>query len=66
MSIKATFTEGVFKPVDDVNDAIPGKTYRVFSEEELRSLTHDLGWLKLAEKSFDFWNNDEDAVYDRL
>ena len=66
MSIKATFSEGVFKPVDAVNDGVPGNTYRVFSEEELRSLTRDLGWLKLAEKSFEFWNNDEDAVYDRL
>jgi hypothetical protein len=54
MSIKATFTEGVFKPVDEVNDAVPGKTYRVFSEEELRGLTHDLDWLKLTEQSFEF------------
>jgi len=38
----------------------------VFSEEELRTLSEDLGWLKAAEKSFDFWNNKADAVYDRL
>ena len=23
-------------------------------------------WLKLAEQSFEFWDNDEDGVYDRL
>ena len=66
MSIKATYIDGVFKPIDQVTDAVPGKTYRVFSEEELRELTEDLQWLKAAEKSFEFWDNEEDAVYDDL
>ena len=66
MSIKATYVEGVFKPIEEVKDAVPGKTYRVFSEEELRDLNEDLRWLKLAEKSFAFWDNDEDAIYDNL
>ena len=26
----------------------------------------DLALLKLAERSFDFWNNPDDAMYDRL
>jgi hypothetical protein len=26
----------------------------------------DLALLKLAERSFDFWNNADDAMYDRL
>ena len=26
----------------------------------------DLAFLKVAENSFDFWNNPEDAIYDRL
>jgi len=26
----------------------------------------DYGWLKMAESSFEFWDNEEDAVYDRL
>lgn len=26
----------------------------------------DFGWLKVAESSFEFWNNDEDAIYDKL
>src|SRR3989338_6028007 len=26
----------------------------------------DIGWLKAAESSFEFWNNDEDAIYDKL
>ena len=66
MSIKATYLDGVFKPIDQVTDAVPGKTYRVFSEEELRELTEDLHWLKAAETSFEFWDNEEDAVYDNL
>lgn len=43
-------------------------------EESLRSLTNlfatmakeDSGWLTLSEKSFDFWDNPEDAIYDHL
>jgi predicted DNA-binding antitoxin AbrB/MazE fold protein len=66
MSIKATYIEGVFKPIEEVKGAIPGKIYEVFSEEELRDLNEDLRWLKLAEKSFEFWDNDQDAVYDNL
>jgi hypothetical protein len=26
----------------------------------------DYGWLKLAESSFEFWDNEEDAIYDQL
>jgi hypothetical protein len=26
----------------------------------------DYGWLKLAESSFDFWDNEEDAIYDQM
>jgi hypothetical protein len=66
MSIKATYVDGVFKPIEQVTDAVPGKTYRVFSEEELRGLAEDLQWLKAAETSFEFWDNEEDAVYDNL
>ena len=66
MSIKAEYVNGIFRPLEKVPDAMPGKVYRVFSEEELRSLTDNLIWLKAAEKSFDFWNNEEDAVYDHL
>jgi predicted DNA-binding antitoxin AbrB/MazE fold protein len=66
MSIKARYTNGVFQPLEEVRDRRPGQVYRVFSEEELRSLTEDLDWLKASEKSVDFWNNEEDAVYDEL
>jgi predicted DNA-binding antitoxin AbrB/MazE fold protein len=66
MSIKATYKDGVFKPLEEVKNAIPGKAYRIFSEEELRGLTEDMRWLRLAERSFEFWDNDEDAVYDKL
>ena len=66
MSIKAKYSDGVFMPLEEVKGATPGKIYRVFSEEELRKLAADLQWLKASEKSFDFWNNKEDAVYDKL
>ena len=66
MSVKAEYVDGVFRPLEKVSDAVPGKVYRVFSEEELRSLTENSAWLKAAEKSFHFWNNEEDAVYDKL
>jgi phage FluMu protein gp41 len=43
-----------------------GAVYTVFSEDELRSLTEDLQRLKASEKSFEFWDNPEDAIYDTL
>lgn len=66
MSVKVKYIDGVFKPLEEVQNAKPGKVYRVFSDEELRKVSEDLGWLKAAERSFDFWNNKEDAVYDSL
>jgi hypothetical protein len=66
MSIIARWSEGVFKPTGDATGAIPGKTYRVFSDEELLALTESIEWLKAAERSFEFWNNDDDAIYDGL
>jgi hypothetical protein len=36
------------------------------SEETPNGLTDNLPWLKAAENSFAFWDNDEDAVYDQL
>jgi hypothetical protein len=26
----------------------------------------DMAWTRLAESAFDFWNNQEDAIYDQL
>mgnify|MGYP001078326109 CR=1 FL=1 len=26
----------------------------------------EYGWLKMAESAFEFWDNEEDAIYDRL
>ena len=66
MSIRAAYENGVFKPLDNVKGATPGTIYTVFSQEELRDLRETLGWLKTAENSFEFWNNEEDAVYDTL
>ena len=66
MSVKVKYINGVFQPLEEVKDAAPGKVYQVFSEEELSKVAEELVWLKAAEKSFDFWHNEEDAVYDTL
>jgi len=66
MSIPATWSEGVFKPTVEVKGAVPGKTYRVFSEEELPDLAEDIRWLRAAAPAFEFWDSDDDAIYDGL
>jgi hypothetical protein len=66
MSIKVAYRDGVFEPLEQVEDAQPGAIYTVFSEEELRDFLETVGWLKAAEKSFEFWDNPADAVYDTL
>jgi hypothetical protein len=32
----------------------------------LKIKPEDVAWLKASERSFEFWDNPEDAVYDRL
>ncbi len=66
MSIKAKYRDGVLMPVEKTDSLTPGQIYTVFSDEELRELRETLGWLKAAEKSFEFWNNDADAAFDSL
>ena len=66
MSVKAAYKNGVFEPLQKVVGAERGKVYTVFSDEELRDLREMFGWLEAAERSFDFWNNPADAVYDTL
>ena len=56
----------MFKPTSEVKGIVPGKSYRVFSDEELVELTEGIQWLKAAEPGFEFWDNDDDAVYDQL
>jgi hypothetical protein len=34
--------------------------------EHLKISPDDLAWPRLAETSFEFWNNSEDAIYDTL
>lgn len=66
MSITAEYVDGVFRPMEEVKDAKPGRLYRVFSDDELRALTEQMSWLRAAENSFEFWNNKEDEIYDTL
>ena len=66
MSIKIAYKDGVFQPLEKVEGAEPGAVYTAFSDAELRDFLETLGWLKAAEKGFEFWDNPADAVYDRL
>ena len=66
MSIKLAYKDGIFEPIENVESVKPGHIYTAFSDEEIRDIRETLGWLKTAEKSFDFWNNADDAVYDTL
>ena len=66
MSIRLTFRDGVFEPLDDAIVAKTGVIYTAFSDEELRDLVETLGWLEAGELSFDFWTNPADGVYDAL
>ena len=34
--------------------------------EHLKVLPDDLAWTRLAEPAFEFWDNPEDAIYDKL
>ena len=66
MSIPARYENGVFRPREEVKGAANGEIYRVFSAEELHGLKGELAWLKAAEGSFEFWDYEEDAVYDNV
>ncbi len=66
MSIKAEYKDGVFVPLEEVEEPTPGEVYQVFSERELRRLADDVPWLTRSERSFEFWENEKDAVYDGL
>jgi predicted DNA-binding antitoxin AbrB/MazE fold protein len=66
MSIAARYENGVFQPLEEVQQGEKGKMYRIFSEDELREMKDELAWLKAAEQSFEFWDNEEDDVYDQL
>ena len=66
MSIKAEYRDGVFAPLQEVEEPTPGAVYEIFSEGELQRLAADVLWLKGSERSFEFWENEEDDVYDSL
>lgn len=66
MSVKAAYKHGVFEPLEKVEGARPGQVYTVFSEDELRDVRETMSWLAAAERSVEFWNNEEDAFYDAL
>ena len=64
MSIRVEYRDGVFAPLQEVEEPTPGEVYRLFSETELTQLAADVPRLKGSERSFEFWENEEAAVYD--
>jgi predicted DNA-binding antitoxin AbrB/MazE fold protein len=66
MSIKVTYRNGVFVPLEELTRLRPGQRCTVFSDEELAEFFLTLGWLKVAEQNFQFWNNAADDVYDEM
>ncbi len=64
MSIKVEYRDGVFAPLEEVEGPTRDEVYQVLSESELKRLAADVPWLKGSERSFEFWENEEDAVYD--
>jgi hypothetical protein len=62
IKVEVEYRDSVFGPLDKIEGAQPGAIYIAFSDEELRDFLETLGWLKAAEKSFDFWDKEADAV----
>lgn len=66
MSVRVTYANGVFVPLEQAKGVSPGRPYAVFSDEELAEIRETLAWLEAAEKSFEFWNSPADAIFDTL
>ncbi|MDE2781943.1 MAG: hypothetical protein OXK77_03220 [Gemmatimonadota bacterium] len=66
MRIKAEYGDGALTPRHELEEPTPGEVYEIFPESELRRRVVAVPWLKASERSFDFWGNEEDAVYDAL
>lgn len=61
--INAVIKNGYLKPEHKLNLPDGEKiSLIIFKEKELENI----GWLKLSEKSFEFWNNEEDEVWNEL
>lgn len=61
--VNAVIENGYLKPESNLNLSKGERiSLIIFKEEELENI----GWLKLSEKSFEFWNNKEDEVWNEL
>jgi len=62
--------EGIYRngAVELLEDVPVHKTMKVIVvfEEEFNEGYENKDWLKLSERAFDFWDNEEDAYYDDL
>jgi predicted DNA-binding antitoxin AbrB/MazE fold protein len=65
MSIKVEFSNGVFKPLEKVDNLPSGGVYAALSEEELRSHRR-LAMVAGVREKLRILDNPEDAIYDTL
>ena len=66
MRITTEYRDGVLGSHQEVEEFPPGEVYQVFSGSGMKRLVVDIPWLQGSERSFGFWENEEDAVYDSL
>ena len=48
MSIRAEYKDGVFVPLQEVEQATQGEDYQVFSESELRLRAAEASWSRVT------------------
>lgn len=57
----------VLVPVESYLEAIPLESFSLHSDLKAgRAKQEALGWLKASESAFNFWDNEEDAVWDSI
>ena len=66
MVTKADHGNGVFAPLQKVDEATPGEDDQVLSGSEPKKRAADVPSLKASELSFEFWDNEEDSGYDSV
>ncbi|MDE0105146.1 MAG: hypothetical protein OXN89_22445 [Bryobacterales bacterium] len=66
MGPKADHGNGVFAPLQKVDEATPGEDDHVLSGSEPQKRAADVPWLKASELSFEFWDNKEDSGCDSV
>jgi len=66
MPVRVRYVGGIFEPLDEAADLEEGRVYRALTRSDVIELLETLSSLELSERSFAFWDNPEDDVYDEL